>query len=206
MQWRHPLSLSLTTPQTITPPSPPTTQINTNSNIPFRELLLQQQQQTAVAEAKKKAQAVTEQSILENATMAMYNRTENQQNSDIKRNLENFSTIATSLATAAAAAAAVAATTGTTTTANSLISSSATTERERNALVTHFHERDRLILQHQQQQLQQQHQQQHKKEQILRLEAEREKSLNNNDRLHDYVIGERSRFNSNRLKSNGKFY
>lgn len=47
MQWRHPLSLSLTTPQTLTPPSPPTTQLNTNSNIPFRELLLQQQQQQA---------------------------------------------------------------------------------------------------------------------------------------------------------------
>ncbi|XP_037025268.1 protein nubbin-like isoform X2 [Bradysia coprophila] len=44
MQWRHPLSLALTTPPAQTPPSPPVTQINTNSSIPFRELLLQQQQ------------------------------------------------------------------------------------------------------------------------------------------------------------------
>lgn len=43
MQWRHPLSLALTTPPAQTP-SPPVTQINTNSSIPFRELLLQQQQ------------------------------------------------------------------------------------------------------------------------------------------------------------------
>src|SRR5687768_1236700 len=44
MQWRHPLSLGLTTPPAQNPPSPPSPQINTNSSIPFRELLLQQQQ------------------------------------------------------------------------------------------------------------------------------------------------------------------
>lgn len=48
---------------------------------------------------------------------------------------------------------------------------------------------DRLILQHQQQQLQQQQQ---KKEQLQRLEQEREKCLNNNDRIHDYVTGSKS--------------
>lgn len=161
MQWRHPLSLSLTTPQTLTPPSPPSTQLNTSSNIPFRELLLQQQQQN--------------------------------HQSDIKRSLDNFSTIATSLAAAAAAA-----NTGTNTT-NSMIA--ATTERERNALATHFQERDRLILQHQQQQLQQQQ----KKEQMQRLEQEREKCLNNNDRIHDYVIGgDRDRTNAGRGKTPGR--
>lgn len=167
MQWRHPLSLSLTTPQTLTPSSPSTTQLNTNSNIPFRELLLQQQQQ------KEQQQ---------------------QHHSDIKRNLENFSTIATNLAVAAAAANTAANSTNTMTVS--------ATERDRNALASHFHERDRLILQHQQQKLQQQRE---KKQQLQRIEQDREKCLNNNDRIHDYVSGvDRERTNSRSRKSLGK--
>lgn len=72
------------------------------------------------------------------------------------------------------------------TTGSSTVASVVAAERDRNALASHFQERDRLILQHQQQQLQQQQQ---KKEQLQRLEQEREKCLNNNDRIHDYVTG-----------------
>lgn len=174
MQWRHPLSLALTTPPVQTPPSPPVTQINTNSSIPFRELLLQQQQ----LHQQRQQQQQHQQSQLSKVN-------------ETKPKLTSTSpTIPVS-------------------------------DSDRSALASHFHERDRMILQHQQQQMQLQQQllqqqQTHQQEQMHQIHhqtelqqrhlEQREKCLiNNNDRLQDYDVSDREKELAIRLKSPGTF-
>lgn len=171
MQWRHPLSLALTTPPTQTPPSPPVTQINTNSSIPFRELLLQQQQLQLHQQRQQQQHQPSQQSKV----------------NETKPKL-------------------------TSTSPTILVSDS-----DRTALASHFHERDRMILQHQQQQMQLQQQllQTHQQEQMhqthqtelqQRQLEQREKCLiNNNDRLQDYDVSDREKELAIRLKSPGTF-
>lgn len=175
MQWRHPLSLALTTPPVQTPPSPPVTQINTNSSIPFRELLLQQQQ------------------------LQLHQQRQQQQHQQSQQSKANE-------------------------TKPKLTSTSPTilvSDSDRTALASHFHERDRMILQHQQQQMQLQqqllqqqqthqqehmHQAHHQTELQQRHLEQREKCLiNNNDRLQDYDISDREKELAIRLKSPGTF-
>lgn len=169
MQWRHPLSLALTTPPAQTPPSPPVTQINTNSSIPFRELLLQQQQ----------------------LQLHQQRQQQHQQSQQSKANETKPKLTSTS--------------------PTILVSDS-----DRTALASHFHERDRMILQHQQQQMQlqqqllqqqqthQQQEQMHQTELQQRHLEQREKCLiNNNDRLQDYDVSDREKELAIRLKSPG---
>lgn len=174
MQWRHPLSLALTTPTSQTPPSPPVTQINTNSSIPFRELLLQQQQLQLHQQRQQQHQQSQQSKVTETKPKL------------------------------------------TSTSPTILVSDS-----DRTALASHFHERDRMILQHQQQQMQLQqqllqqqqthqqekmHQTHHQTELQQRHLEQREKLLiNNNDRLQDYDVSDREKELAIRLKSPGMY-
>lgn len=227
MQWRHPLSLSLSTPQSQVPPSPPpTTQINTNSSIPFRELLLQQQQLQQQQQQHHQQQLQQQQQQQQQHLQNMHRKSPQQIHSSPpppppalltqslqQQPLHHLHHQKTSQLPNEAKRKLVPA---------SLSSPNINaSEVDRSALASHFHERDRLILQHQQQQLQQQmmqQQQQHHKQSHKQGEAhpgdelqsnrhiKRETCLiNNNDRLQDYDASEREREISVRLKSPGKF-